>query len=116
MLVFLALGPVTWALHLTLLYASQSTMCALGVGVAPDGSSGVVTGVAAAIVVVTAGLLAVAIIKARSVLGRLAGGSVSGDYAEFAVGVMRVLSALSLVAMLYTGMALAVLRGCATGR
>lgn len=112
-LVFLALGPIVWALHFTLVYASQSTMCTLLVVHESAGINTPVAWTVGAIVAVSAAMLLLAMVRPLGIWRLLARRLPDARGAAFGVSVMRWLSLLSLLAMLYTLMALVTLPSCA---
>jgi hypothetical protein len=112
-LVFLALGPIVWALHFTLVYASQSTMCTLLVVPASAGNATPIGWTVGAIVATSVAMLLLAMVRPLVVWRLLARRLPDAGGTAFGVSVMRWLSMLSLLAMLYTLMALFTLPSCA---
>lgn len=111
-LVFILVGPIVWAAHLTLIYGSHASLCALNMG--EDGSGG--NGAVAAIILFAtiAGIAAVGFSAVRpgfvhALIARIAP---SAEQVGFIVKIMRVLAGLSMLAMLYTSLGAVILPAC----
>lgn len=110
--VFLLAGPILWALQLTFTYGPQSALCAFGVGTSAGENP------TAAWVIVLVSVLCIAIaalVFAQPVPAyRLLAGTASGEAQwPFLRGTMRILVALSILAMIYLGISTAFLPACA---
>lgn len=110
-LVFILTGPIVWALHLTLVYASQSSLCAFNAGESAAGKSIVVAIILAATVlcIAAAGYSAARPGVVHALIARAA---LPAEQAGFIVAVMRILAWLSMLAMLYAGMGAVMLPAC----
>lgn len=111
-LVFILVGPLVWTLHLTVIYGSQSLLCALNPG--EDRSMGNAA-VVAIILVATAAFVAVAgfsVARPSFVHALIARADLPADQAGFIVTIMRVLAWLSILAMLYAGLGAVMLPAC----
>jgi hypothetical protein len=112
-LVFIMLGPILWAVQLTLIYGAQSSLCAFGVGVGADGNNALAAGVVIAASVVCMALVGVALARPDIGYGLITGAGMPGEQRGFLVGVMRLLAGLSLLAMFYAGLGAVLLPACA---
>lgn len=112
-LVFLISGPLCWAAHLTLIYGAQSPLCALGIGETAGGHNGLVVAVIIAGTVLLGGMALASAQWAREWHRLLAGGPLADDSATFLLTAMRLLVALSVLAMIYAALTSLVLPACA---
>ncbi|MDN5751791.1 MAG: hypothetical protein L0H15_00730 [Nitrosospira sp.] len=111
-LLFILTGPIVWAAHLALIYSSQSSLCSFDPG---EGGAGGRDAIAAIILAVTAvGVAAVgsSAFRARSAHGLTARADLPAETITFIVTIMRVLAALSILAMLYAGLGVVFLPAC----
>lgn len=112
-LLYLVAGPLVWAGHLGLVYATQSVLCALAVtGVARveplfiEILGGAITALAAAALVLA--------IRLPHHMARVlrAARFLDGENGTFMISVMRLLAALSLAGVLWAGSAIVLLDTC----
>ena len=111
-LVFILFGPIVWAVHLTLIYSSQSSLCAFNL--AEDrawGNNAIVyiILIATAVFIVVAGFSAV---RASFVYALITRTDPPPEQIGFIITVMRILAGLSIVAMLYAGLGAVILPAC----
>lgn len=111
-LIYLLIGPLLWAAHLTVVYGSQSSLCAFDLGEATNGSNGLATALVVVATLLCIGLIALVVWRPHPVLGWLAPGEPPLDR-PFLTWVMRALSALAALAILYAGVASVILPACA---
>jgi hypothetical protein len=111
-LLYLLAGPLLWAAHLTVIYGSQSSLCAFDIGETAAGNNSLATTVILVATAVCIGLVVAMTLRPQSIFGWLALGEVSPDR-PFLVWAMRLLSALSVLAILYVGLAAIILPACA---
>ncbi|SOD41863.1 hypothetical protein [Nitrosovibrio sp. Nv4] len=111
-LVFMLVGPIVWTVHLTLIYGSQSLLCALNLG--EDRSAGNAAIIAIILVATAVCIAAVGFSAARPgfVHALIARADLPADQAGFIVTIMRVLAWLSILAMLYAGLGAVILPAC----
>jgi hypothetical protein len=110
-LIFILVGPIVWAVHLTLIYGSQSSLCAFNLNEDRGESSAVV----AIILLVTALSIAVvgfSAVRPNFIHALIARGMSPTEQAKFIVTIMRVLSGLSILAMFYAGLSAVFLPAC----
>ncbi|GHA36075.1 hypothetical protein GCM10007989_35170 [Devosia pacifica] len=112
-LVFLMAGPILWAAHLTLIYGSQSALCGFAVGTGPSGSNTLASASVIAGTVLVLGLLLALLIWPHPVYKTLSGAKMPGDQQPLMLFVMRFLNGLSILAVLYAGVAVQLLDACA---
>jgi hypothetical protein len=112
-LVFIMLGPILWAVQLTLIYGAQSSLCAFGVGVGSDGGNMLAAGIVIAASAMCMVLAGVALARPDASYGLITSAGVPSEQRGFLVGVMRLLAGLSLLAMLYAGLGAVLLPACA---
>ncbi|KKB12731.1 hypothetical protein VE25_05740 [Devosia geojensis] len=112
-LVFLCLGPLLWAVQLTLIYGPQSSLCAYGIGTGQGGSNLLVAGLILIVSALCMGLAAAALLRPGAAYELATGTRPSGETWPFLTWVMRALAALSLLAMLYAGLGALLLPACA---
>lgn len=109
-LIFILVGPIVWAVHLTLVYGSQSSLCAFNLEDRGENSA-----VVAIILLVTTMSIAVvgfSAVRANFIHALITRGIPSTDQVEFIVTIMRVLSGLSILAMFYAGLSAVFLPAC----
>jgi len=111
-LIFILTGPLLWAGHLTAIYGSQSSMCAFGVGTSDGGQNLLVSGIIGVVTLAFVALIGVAMARPHTVLGWLARREPPPDR-TFLTWVMRLLAALSALAIIYAGAAAIILPACA---
>jgi hypothetical protein len=111
-LIFILVGPIVWAAHLTLVYGSQSSLCAFNAG--EDGSGGNSAVVAIILFATIAGIGAVGFsaVHPSFVHALIARAAPPAEQAEFIVTIMRILAGLSILAMLYAGLGAIILPAC----
>jgi hypothetical protein len=108
-LAYLTLGPIIWAVQLTVVYGGHTLLCDAG---APPASSVtlVAATTAAAVLAVLAALLF------RPALARRAGLGPDTSGRRTLEALARLLDLLSLIAIVWSGSAAAVLQACAAAR
>lgn len=111
-LAFILIGPLVWAVHLTLIYGGQSLLCAFNPG--EDASGRNVAIVAIILAATIAGIAAVGFSAARPAIvhALIARGALPAEQAGFVVTIMRVLAGLSILAMIYAGLGAVILPAC----
>jgi hypothetical protein len=110
-LIFILVGPIVWAVHLILVYGSQSSLCAFNLSEDRGENSAVV----AIILLVTAMSIAVvgfSAVRANFIHALITRGIPPTEQVEFIVTIMRVLSGLSILAMFYAGLSAVFLPAC----
>lgn len=110
-ILFLIAGPILWAINLTVIYGAQSSLCAFRA--LPENV------IAAIVVVTTLALMATAgafIVWPQIVFRLLVGAAPPTDQWPFLNGTMRILAALSALAMLYFATASLTMPACAALR
>jgi hypothetical protein len=115
-LVFILIGPIAWALHLSVLYFSQSMLCAHGAA-----DTGIAFGIGLApfiIGVATAGalLLVMSATLFPQRASRLLSAGWGGETGEFNMRVMGALALLSSIGVAWGGLAALILPSCGQGR
>ncbi|HJT50980.1 MAG TPA: hypothetical protein VJ734_03480 [Nitrosospira sp.] len=111
-LIFILVGPIVWAVHLTLIYGSQSSLCAFNLGEDRSGGNSTVVAIiliATAVFIATVGFSAV---RANFVHTLIARTAPSAEQVGFIVTIMRILAGLSILAMLYGGIGAVILPAC----
>ena len=111
-LVFILVGPIVWSVHLTVIYGSQSLLCALNLSEDRSAGNAVVVTiilVATAVCIAAVGFSAV---RTRFVHALIARGDPPADQMGFIVTIMRVLAGLSILAMFYVGLGAVILPAC----
>lgn len=108
--IFIIYGPICWALQLTLVYGSQSALCAFGTDWA------LVTAVVLVMSLMTMALAGVGLIWPAAVYKLLAGVQAPAGQWPFLRFVMRFLTGLALLAMLYAELGAMLLLPCAALR
>lgn len=106
-LIYIAFGPLIWALHLTAVYGAHALLCARGI--APAVALAVVLGVTAVALV----LLASAIAVPRSARWIVRIGAEDGGDGGFHDRLMRLLAALSAFGVAWAGAAAVIVPACA---
>ncbi|MHA6298328.1 hypothetical protein [Devosia sp. CAU 1758] len=106
-LVFLIAGPILWAIDLMLIYGAQSSLCAFGALPLP-GVSIIVGGTSVGLALMAGGIW----LWPEPSFRTLAGTSPPTDQWPFLRGTMRLLAALSALAMLYFAAAALLLPAC----
>lgn len=108
-LVFILIGPLVWALHLLVAYGSHASLCAVaGAGRLADPLPWILGGVTLA----AALILALALASPSTFRRPLRAARRDDREAAFATGVMRVLALLSLLGVLFAGIAMVILPLC----
>lgn len=112
-LIYLLVGPLLWAGHLFSSYALQSMLCALGITGTASVEPLLIELVVAAITAAVAAALLFALWRPHRTARLLrAADFLDGENGAFMVSVMRLLSALSLVGVLWAGATLLLLQAC----
>lgn len=106
-LVFLIAGPILWAFDMTAIYGAQSSLCAFASLPAPVISA--VVGIVSVAVALFAGGIW---LRPEPTFRALVGAAPPGDQWPFICGTMRVLTALSALAMIYFAAAALLLPAC----
>jgi hypothetical protein len=112
MLIYLALGPIIWALHLTLVYGAHTLLCARGIASGAQGPW-VATAIVVVATVVALGLLVVATRRLWKNPRRR--GPAAGAL-SFYDAVMLLLLLLSAVAVIWAGATSLIVSPCAALR
>jgi hypothetical protein len=107
-LVFILIGPILWALHLTVTYGAQSSLCAFDAA-----SETFITGMIIGSAAVFIGLIVLAMLQERSCFALLTGTSPSKEQWPFLKTLMKLLGALSILGMVYFSLASLILPACA---
>jgi hypothetical protein len=111
-LIFILFGPIVWAVHLTLIYGGQSSLCAFHVGEDKSGGNTIVV----AIILITTAVLIAAVgfsaVRANFVHTLIARAAPCAEQIGFIVTIMRILAGLSILAMLYAGIGAVLLPAC----
>lgn len=110
-LIFILLGPIVWAIHLTLIYGSQSSLCAFNAGESAAGRN-VVVGIILAATVLCIAATGYSAARPGFVHALVARATLPAEQAGFIVAVMRLLAGLSILAMLYAGLGAVMLPAC----
>ncbi len=110
-LVFILTGPIIWAIHLTLVYGSQSSLCAFNAGESATGRN-VVVGIILAVTVLCIAATGYSAARPGFVHALIARASLPAEQAGFIVTVMRILAGLSILAMFYAGLGAVMLPAC----
>jgi hypothetical protein len=105
-LMFLCLGPLIWAADLTVIYGTQSSLCAFG------GPTPLVTMLVIGCSVVAALLTVLVARRPTPVFRVLVGAPAGGEQWPFLQGLMQMLSGLSVLAIAYFAIAAALLPAC----
>lgn len=107
-LTFILAGPILWAVDLTAIYGAQSSLCAFDV--LPQPVIGWLVADISALLALAAGLAAA---RPQPLFGLLVGAQPPAEQWDFLQGTMRLLVALSLLAIVYFTLAATVLPACA---
>jgi hypothetical protein len=107
-LVFLLIGPIIWAADLTIIYGAQSSLCAFRA--LDQGSVGVLVVATTAVLIL---LDALVLLRPHRFFRLLTSAPPPAAQWDFLRGTMRLLAALSGLAMLYFGAAALLLPACA---
>jgi len=105
---FLLTGPILWAAQFTAIYGAQSSLCAFA-ALPHHVIGGIVLGISLLVTIVSV----LTLLWPGAVFRLLTGTEPPAEQADFLLGVMRPLGALSTLAMLYFGSAAAILPACA---
>lgn len=108
--VFIIYGPICWALQLALIYGSQSALCAFGADWRPVTTAVLVLSLA------TMALAGAGSVWPATVYRLLAGTEAPAGQWPFMRFVMRLLTGLALLAMLYAALGALLLPACAVLR
>ena len=108
--VFIIYGPICWALQLALIYGSQSALCAFGADWGPVTTAVLVLSLA------TIALASAGSVWPATVYRLLAGIEAPAGQWPFMRFVMRLLTGLALLAMLYAALGALLLPACAVLR
>ncbi|SCY09732.1 hypothetical protein SAMN05216420_102287 [Nitrosospira sp. Nl5] len=111
-LVFILFGPIVWAVHLTLIYGSQSSLCAFNPGEDRAGGDGLVISIILAATAVCIAIVGFSAVRAGSVHALIARVAPPAEQVGFILATMRVLAGLSILAMFYGGLGAVILPGC----
>jgi hypothetical protein len=109
---YILFGPLVWAGYLTVTYGTQSSLCAFDIGEWPAGANPLVSSLMIAATLMGIAALAVAVWQPHAIHRWLVPGKPPVDI-SFLTWVMRALSVLSILAILYAGVASVVLPACA---
>ncbi len=105
---FLLTGPILWAAQLTAIYGAQSSLCAFA-ALPQHVIGGIVLGISVLVIIASA----LTLLWPGAVFRLLTGTTAPEDQSRFLFAVMRLLGALSTLAMVYFALAVAILPGCA---
>ena len=112
-LVYLLAGPLIWAGHLFLAYASQSVLCAFRITGIASVDPMLIEAAVVVVTVLAAAALSLTIWQPRGTARLLrAAGFLDGANGAFMASVMRLLSALSLAGVLWAGATVLLLQAC----
>ena len=111
-LIFILLGPIVWAVHLTLIYGSQSSLCAFHLGEDRSGGNSGVIAIILLVTIVSIATVGFSAVRASFVHALIAQGTPPAEQAKFIVTIMRVLAGLSILAMFYGGLGAVFLPAC----
>ncbi|GLQ55343.1 hypothetical protein [Devosia nitrariae] len=112
-LIFILIGPILWALQLTLIYGAQSSLCAFEVGIGANGGNVLAAGTVIGASVLCMALAVAAFVMPGASYRLITGASSPDDQWPFLTSVMRILAGLSLLAMLYAALGAVLLPACA---
>lgn len=107
-LVFLIAGPILWAINLTVIYGAQSSLCAFGAAT-PSAIALLIGGATLALGVASV----MSLIWPQPLFRVLTGAVPPAEQWPFLRGVMRLLTALSILAAVYFGLAILLMPTCA---
>jgi hypothetical protein len=111
-LVFILIGPIVWAMHLTLIYGSQSSLCAFNLGEDRSGGNVAVVAIILVATIVCIGTVGFSAARASFVHALIARADPPTEQVGFIVTIMRVLAGLSILAMFYGGLGAVFLPAC----
>ena len=115
-LIFLIVGPCLWALHFTLIYGPQSALCGLELGTTDGGHNAIAATTVGVVTIGTLLLGGLSYVFAHACYRLLCGASPPPDQWPYLQFIMRLLTALSLLAIAYAGIAAIFLPACAQHR
>lgn len=111
-LIFILLGPIVWAVHLTLIYGSQSTLCALNLGEDRSGGNDTIVAIILAATAACIAVVGFSAVRASFVHALIARADPPAEQVGFIVTTMRVLAGLSILAIFYAGLGAVILPAC----
>ena len=111
-LIFILVGPIVWAVHLTLIYGSQSSLCAFNLGEDRSGGNDAVVAIILIATAVFVAIVGFSAVRASFVHTLIARADPPEEQFGFIVTIMRILAGLSIVAMLYAGIGAVILPAC----
>lgn len=111
-LVFILIGPIIWAVHLTLIYGSQSSLCAFNLGEDRAGGNGVVIAIILAATAACMAIVGFSAVRAGFVHALIARAAPPAEQVGFIVAIMRILAGLSILAIFYGGLGAVILPAC----
>lgn len=110
-LIFILIGPIVWAVHLTLIYGSQSSLCAFNLS-EDRGENSTVVAIVLLVTAVSITIVGFSALRPNFIHALIARGIPPTEQAKFIVTIMRVLSGLSILAMFYAGLSTVFLPAC----
>lgn len=110
-LIYLLIGPLVWAAHLMVIYSTTTLICALGQR-SNWGAAGTVSAVVIAATAVALAIVAVSTARPRQARSLLGVKNTSDSMTAFLDRAMRILGALSLVAIFWAGATVIVVTPC----
>lgn len=111
-LIFILIGPIVWAVHLTLIYGSQSSLCAFHLGEDRSGGNSTVVAIILLVTIMNIATVGFSAVRASFVHALIARGAPPAEQARFIVTIMRILAGLSMLAMLYGSLGAIFLPAC----
>lgn len=113
-LVYMLAGPLVWSLHFALAYALHATLCAAGprLGLAPAAAADLAPWLLGLLTLLALPPLVLALLRPGRLARLLGLRPVAPAEEDFAAGVTRLLALLSLVALLFSVLAMAALPSC----
>lgn len=111
-LIFILLGPIVWAVHLTLIYGSQSTLCAFNPGEDRSGGNDTIVAIILAATIACVAVVGFSAVRASFVHALIARAAPPVEQVGFIMTIMRVLAGLSILAMFYAGLSVFILPAC----
>ncbi len=112
---FILAGPLIWALHLTFAYGPQSALCAFGEGTG-NGYDTLAVATVAVVTLIAIVLAALAFVFDFTAYRLLAGVKPPDDQWPFLKSISRLLTGLSILAIVYAGVAVLFMAPCAQVR
>lgn len=109
---YLLLGPLVWAVHFTVLYVTQSTLCSLGQATDSVSGMNIVTVIVTLATGVAFGLLAVAMLKADLVSKHFNAGGWPRSQRTFHTRVMVLMAVLAAFAIAAAALAAIFIETC----